>query len=261
MNRIVYIHWSADEAEAPADLLRRAGHDVRTHSDSDSSTFRDFRTDPPDAFVVDLGRIPSQGRAVGTWLRRQKATRNAALVFVEGESEKTDVARRQFPDATFTSRGRIRGAVRRAIAARPATPIVPGTMNAYSGTPLPKKLGVKAGTRGLLLSAPKDFERELGPLPEGARFRRRLGTSRGETDLVLLFAKSRADMERRLPDAIPALAPGGSIWIAWRKKASGAKTDLTQAAVRGFGLDSGLVDYKICSIDATWSGLRFARRR
>ena len=75
-----------------------------------------------------------------------------------------------------------------------------------------------------------------------------------------MFCRSMRDLEQRLEMAKSLMAGGGSLWIAWQKKASGAGSDLTQAEVRRKGLDSGLVDYKICSIDDVWSGLRFARR-
>jgi hypothetical protein len=68
-------------------------------------------------------------------------------------------------------------------------------------------------------------------------------------------------MKRRFPAAAHCLAAGGGLWIAWPKKASGVATDLTQAVVRSFGLGSDFVDYKICAIDETWSGLLFARRK
>lgn len=131
-------------------------------------------------------------------------------------------------------------------------------MAGYSGTPLVKKLGVKAGKTVALLGAPDGFDATLGPLPGGVRVKRQ---ARGPADLILLFAASRADMERRFPAAERSLAEGGGMWIAWPKKASGVATDLTGAVVRSFGLGHGMVDYKICAIDATWSGLLFARRK
>jgi len=85
--------------------------------------------------------------------------------------------------------------------------------------------------------------------------------ARGGPELALLFARSRADLERRFPAASRAVGEGGSLWIAWPKQASGVKTDLTQAVVRAHGLGEGWVDYKICAIDETWSGLCFARRK
>jgi hypothetical protein len=131
-------------------------------------------------------------------------------------------------------------------------------MAGYSGTPLPKKLGFRPDSRVALLGAPPGFEGRLGALPEGVRIQRRASPS---PRVIVLFARSQGDLARRFPAAARALAEGGALWIAWRKQASGAKTDLGERAVRAFGLEAGFVDYKICAIDETWSGLCFARRR
>jgi hypothetical protein len=128
----------------------------------------------------------------------------------------------------------------------------------YSGTPLVKKLGIRSGSRVALIGAPRDFDETLGELPEGVAVARRL---RGELDVVLLFCRTLAELQRRLPKAHEVLAPRGGLWVAWPKKASGVATDLTQATVRSFGLGSNFVDYKICAIDEIWSGLLFARRK
>jgi len=127
----------------------------------------------------------------------------------------------------------------------------------YSGTPLPKKLGVKAGAVVALIGAPDDCDRTLGSLPDGARLRRRAG--RG-ADLTIWFVRSRRDLERRIVRIASDLGVDG-LWIAWPKKASGVTTDLTQSDVRRTGLSHGLVDYKICAVDSTWSALKFARRK
>jgi hypothetical protein len=84
---------------------------------------------------------------------------------------------------------------------------------------------------------------------------------RGRFDVILLFAVSAAALERRLAPALRALAPGGGLWLAWPKRGSGLASDLGDRAVRELGLASGLVDNKVCAIDATWSGLRFVERR
>lgn len=128
----------------------------------------------------------------------------------------------------------------------------------YSGTPLPKKLGIKAGSRVALIGAPVGFERTLGPLPDEATVRR---SARGIAQVVLLFAPSARDLARRFPGAARAMGQPGALWVAWPKKASGVVTDLAEGQVRDFGLAAGLVDYKIAAIDATWSGLCFARRK
>lgn len=128
----------------------------------------------------------------------------------------------------------------------------------YSGTPLPRKLGIKSGETVALLGAPDDFDDTLGELPDGVRVKRQ---ARGRADRVLVFARSRAELARRFPAAERALVERGGLWLCWPKKASGVATDLAEPDVRSFGLAAGFVDYKICAVDATWSGLLFARRK
>ena len=130
-------------------------------------------------------------------------------------------------------------------------------MAGYSGTPLPKKLGIKPGIVVALVNAPDAFERALDPLPDGVLIKEDL---RGKTGLVVLFASRMADIYEQFPQAERSLNDGGRLWIAWPKQASGVKTDVTQPAVRECGLAAGWVDFKICAIDETWSGLAFARR-
>jgi len=128
----------------------------------------------------------------------------------------------------------------------------------YSGTPLPKKLGIKEGSTVVLIGAPRGFETVLGELPAGARVVRRASSG---ADLTLWFPATRRELEREVRGLGLTATERGGLWIAWPKKASGVVTDLTEARVREAGLGGGLVDFKVCAIDATWSGLRFARRR
>lgn len=125
----------------------------------------------------------------------------------------------------------------------------------YSGTPLPRKLGVKPGTTLALLGAPTGFMTTLGPL-EDVRIRT---SQRGGWDLLILFVTSRADLERRLPAIVKGLEDR-SFWLAWPKRSSGVPTDLTEDVLRAVALPLGVVDYKVCAIDSVWSGLKFARR-
>lgn len=127
----------------------------------------------------------------------------------------------------------------------------------YSGTPLPKKLGFKEGTQGLVAGAPSGFKRLLGALPRGATL---AAPASAALDLGLIFVTRAADLKRAVPLWMHRLKPAGMLWVAWPKKASGAETDLTDEVVRGIGLQGGLVDVKVCAIDATWSGLKFVRR-
>jgi hypothetical protein len=129
----------------------------------------------------------------------------------------------------------------------------------YSGTPLPKKLGIKPGARIAAVGAPDGFlESTLAPLPDEVEVRAR---ARGPLDTVIFFTKSRAELERRFGRLAGALDPAGSLWIAWPKRASGIDTDLTEDTLREVILPHGLVDTKVCAIDDTWSGLRFVIRK
>ncbi len=135
---------------------------------------------------------------------------------------------------------------------------VPGFALGYSGTPLPKKLGIAAEQRVLLANAPDDFATILTPLPEGVELTRRAS---GTFATIVFFTKLRSELEAKLPRWIDRLAPKGCIWVAWPKKASKVDTDVTEDVVRDVALPLGLVDVKVCAIDATWSGLRLMRRR
>jgi hypothetical protein len=128
----------------------------------------------------------------------------------------------------------------------------------YSGTPLPRKLGIKEGARVAVAGAPDGFiEDTLGALPAGAMIAEAVS---GDTDVAILFVRSMAELIEAFPRARAWLAPTGGLWVAWPKKASGIATDLGENAIREAGLEAGLVDNKVCAIDDTWSGLRFVFR-
>jgi hypothetical protein len=180
------------------------------------------------------------------------------MVFAGGEPDKVARVKKVLPDAVYTEWSKIRSAVKQAIKQAPKEPHVPGTFDSYAGTPLPKKLGIRPGITLALLGAPKDFDKTLGKLSTDVHVVYRAGNN---AELILSFVKSVAELKRRFPAAKRTLAPKGALWIAWPKKTSGIKSDLTQQIVREYGLSNGLVDYRICAIDATWSALRFAHRR
>ena len=178
------------------------------------------------------------------------------LVIAGGLPEKVARIRALLPDAVYTDWDHAGAAIRAAIKNPPARPVTPGAMAAYTETSLPRKLGITASSAVALLGAPPDFARKLEPLPEGVRI-----LTRGTADRLLLFTTSLGDLRRRFPTAARRVKPGGGLWIVWPKRGSGVPADLTQAVVRRFGIAAGWVDYKICSVDETWSGLLFARRR
>ncbi len=129
----------------------------------------------------------------------------------------------------------------------------------YSSAPLPRKLGIRAGQRVLLDSAPTGFETDtLGELPDGVVLHRRAG--RTAYDVVVAFRGDVATYRRNLLRDIARTTTAGRLWVAWPKKASGVVTDLSDNIVRTEGLAAGVVDTKVCAIDETWSGLLFVRR-
>jgi CheY-like chemotaxis protein len=250
------IHSRSEKAEAGARVLERSGHTVDS-TPVDPSSLRALRAHPPDVIVIDLARAPSRGRDLGLLLRKTAGTRDVPLVFAGGEADRVAHVESLLPDAVFTGWRSIRGAVVRAMSRRPSAPVVPeSTFAAYAGTPLAKKLGIRPGSVVALVGAPSGFERRIDGLPEGAVVKR---GARGRCDIIIWFARSRGEVGRRV-GTLGGLAGVGGLWIAWPKRASGLDTDLTQVVVRRMGLAAGLVDYKVCSIDETWSGLRFTRR-
>jgi hypothetical protein len=135
----------------------------------------------------------------------------------------------------------------------------PGTAG-YSGTPLPRKLGIRDGHRVLLAGAPAEFD--LGDLASldlhGVSVQRRAGAA--PYDVIVAFCPDRRTLERRFSALARRLVANGGLWIAWPKRSSGLATDLDENVVRDVGLGAGLVDNKVCAIDETWSGLRFVVR-
>ena len=128
----------------------------------------------------------------------------------------------------------------------------------YSGTPLAKKLGIKAGHRVALLDAPDGFASTLAGLPDDVTV---ATTARGRADVLVSFHTSRSHFERRLPVLLRAMDVDGGLWVSWPKRASGVATDMTEDVVREVCLPIDLVDNKVCAIDDTWSGLRVVWRR
>jgi hypothetical protein len=127
----------------------------------------------------------------------------------------------------------------------------------YSGTPLPRKLGIRDGSRVLLVAAPEGFATVLGELPDGVEL---VAAGDRELDVVVVFVTELATLRAQFGALAAAIAPAGGLWIAWPKRASGLTTDVDENRVREIGLEAGLVDNKVCAIDQTWSGLRFVWR-
>ena len=128
-------------------------------------------------------------------------------------------------------------------------------MPGYSGTPLPKKLGIKSGFRVRLASAPEEVRAELRAALAECEIK-----AGDLLDFAMLFTKSRAELAKEFSRMAKLLAPAGMLWVSWPKKSSGVASDLDENLVRGIGLDAGLVDVKVCAVTEVWSGLKFVRR-
>ena len=195
---------------------------------------------------------------VAVALRINKVTRPIPIVFVDGLPEKVLVVRQTLPDAVYSTWTHLAEDLPKAIDRPPRNPVVPeSALAGYAGKSLGDKLGLKPDSVVALLNAPPDFAPTLEPLPKGVTLRRQMGD---DVELVLWFVRSL----RELKDGIGLRAArlGQSrLWVLWPKKTSGQSGDLSQASVRALGLAEGLVDYKIASVDATWSGLLFTRRK
>jgi len=128
-------------------------------------------------------------------------------------------------------------------------------MAGYSGTPLPRKLGIKDQFRVAIFNLPAEVKSELKTSLASCN----LATD-APLDFAMIFVKTAAELRKQFPRFAKQLAPAGMLWISWPKKASGVATDLTENEVRKIGLDCGLVDVKVCAVNEVWSGLKFVIR-
>jgi hypothetical protein len=253
------IHWHAAEAEEHARRLGSLGYTVVSGLPPAPVLLRELRQKPPAVIVISLDRLPSQGRDVAFALLSSTATRTVPLVFVGGTPEKVAGVRAKMPFARCTTWGKI-GPVLALALARPcaAPPAAPGgAMAGYSGTPLPKKLGIKPEMSVALLGAPKNLAAKLGALPAGARLADRTAA---DTGLTLWFVRTHREFDRGFARAV-GLGARMPVWVVSPKKSGALAADLSQNYIRGACLAAGLVDYKVCAVDAAWSGLLFRRRR
>ena len=251
MLRLRLIHWKAADADRYLALLREAGHHVEYSPEFSPKLMREWREAPPDAFVIDLSRLPSHGREIAIALRQSKATREIPLVFCQGEEEKIAKTREMLPDAVYCSLSRLKSTLRRLPKAA-GVPVVPAAMmDRYAGRSTAQKLGVKADGKVCLLGAPRDITTVLGDVA--------FVESPMEAAVTLLFANEPQEMQREL-SKLRSVAAQTRLWVCW-KKGKSRENGLGENLIRETGLALGLVDYKVCSINEVWSGLLFAASR
>lgn len=247
--RIVLLHWNEEEARPRVKRLRTLGFRVEWIAPRGGAGLKPFVQHPPDAFLIDLTRLPSHGRAIAVFFRQRKATRGVPIVFMGGEAEKVEKARELLPDATYLSWEDAARLQRDITKAEARDAIRPNTMAEYARVPLARKLGVQDGVATVLLGVPEEVRERLGDYEEATT-----------GDRVLFFARSMRDLTNGFEAAAARVKRGGGLWVMWAKKASSPGSDLTMPAIRALALESGWVDYRVCSVDDTWSGMLFARK-
>ena len=131
-------------------------------------------------------------------------------------------------------------------------------MTGYSGTPLPRKLGIKPDANVLLVGAPQGFLALLGPLPAGVEFAARLTEA---TDIVHVFTTQKIELQKLLATYRTRVKPSAVVWVSWPKKAAKVPTDITEDTIREVALPMGFVDIKVCAVDEVWSGLKLMIRK
>ncbi|MCJ7626452.1 MAG: hypothetical protein MUO76_23415, partial [Anaerolineaceae bacterium] len=172
MYQIRLIHWSDGEAKDRIAQLHALGFETVHILPQGRGFLKDLGDDQPDAVIIDLSRLPSQGRDLGVMIRKQKTTRHIPLVFAGGEAQKVVRVQALLPDAFYTTWEQIGGTLDVAIANPPSEPVAPDSVfAAYAGKPLAEKLGVKASSTLGLLHPPGGFIKTLGVLPDGVEVR------------------------------------------------------------------------------------------
>ncbi len=258
MKRVRLFHWNPEEASPILDMLRRAGIDVDYDEKFAPQVFRALRQSQPDAVVIDLSRLPSHGREIAIALRGNKHTRQIPILFVGGAAEKVAAVREKLPDAAYCQASGIVAAVRRCMRERPENPVIPmQMMERYATRTTAQKLGIAAGAKVAVIDAPRDYAKAIGTLPDDVEFDEE---SWDECAVTVWFVEEPEALIAALPKLRRAAAKS-KLWIAWPKKAARKDSLLNENIVRDLAIEGGLVDYKVCSINETWSGLCFALKR
>lgn len=251
--------WKAELAGERAAVLRKAGFTVDASPLNPSRLIGHIKNNPPAAIVIDLDRLPSHGRIAATVIRSSASTRHIPLVFAGGVEEKTARVRDELPDAAFAPWKSIGPAVRKALKHAPLNPIQPRPhMERYQGSGLSQKLGLKSGLPCALLGAPEAFEERIDGLPEDFAFQARIAAN---TALVIWFVRTAAELVLAAERASLHMPDNASVWLVYPKRSGAIACDFTLTDVRETAMAAGMVDYKICAVDADWTGMKFARRK
>ncbi len=169
MSRIYLVCWKASEAREKAEILQKAGHEVEFDIPS-PPILKKIKAEPPEIFIIDLSRLPSQGRDVALNLRQGKSSRYVPIIFLDGLPEKVALVKKHLPDAAYTTWDHINGAIKEAIAQPPKNPVVPrSAFDGYADAPLIKKLGIKASDYGGVDWRSQRVSRAIGKFAGGSK--------------------------------------------------------------------------------------------
>jgi hypothetical protein len=253
--------WKEEQAEQRAEEITAVGYRVEASSLRVAGAFiTHFKTLNPAAVVIDLDRLPSHGREVAITLRGSKTTRHIPIVFAGGADEKVARIRTELPDAVFTSWKKLSSALRHAIDSPPLHPAqLAPHMQRWGDSSLPRKLGITSGMQVALLCRAEDALQEIiGDLPEGASI---VSRASRETRLMLYAVHSLQELDTVIDHAYVHLPKGASFWIVHPKTGGKQRINFNQNDVRNLASSRGFVDYKVCSVNAIWSALKFARKK
>jgi hypothetical protein len=246
MARVRLIVWNEAEALERAEALARHGFEVDARTLDGGEYLPDLRRSLPDAILIDLNRVPSKGRYFALAVRASKTLRPIPLVLIGGDAVKVARIREVLPDAAYCDWDTLPTVLKKVLKAPPRNPIRAKTSIA-TGAPLNDKLGLKPGVKVKLIDPPSSFLKATGLDEEEV----------DAPDLAICFVQTVHDLEAQIQD----LARYPKLWIAWQKQTARRDSGLTMPSIRDIAFAFGLVDYKICAIDKTWSAMLFTRRK
>jgi hypothetical protein len=254
MRRIRLFHWNAKEATPLVEQLKGDGYTVDYPGDKVlEQPFRTLRESPPYAIVIDLTRLPSRGRHLAGAIRSVKTIRSIPIVFVDGDRKKIERIRAELPDAIYTSSEKLGAALKR------AKPLVNPASPPYSNRTIAQKLGIREGMRVAVVDAPRGYATAVGTLPAGTSF------EEDPVDVLpftLWFVRKPEEYLGALP-RMRQLANDSRLWVIYPKQHTRQKTsaEVTLFFIRETASRVGLIHYKTCSLDTTWTGIALALRK
>lgn len=246
MARVRLIVWNEAEALERSEAIKELGHEVDSRVPQGPELLRELRETKPQAILIDMNRVPSKGRWLALAVRESKILRPIPLVLIGGDAVKVARIRETLPDAAYCDWDTLPAALKKVLTKPPLNPI-PAKTSIATGAPLNTKLGLKPGLHVRLVDPPASFLKATGLDEEQV----------AAPDLTICFVSALPDLESQIQD----LAKAPPVWIAWRKQDSRKGQGLTMPTIREIAFAFGLVDYKICAIDNTWSAMLFTRRK